>query len=539
MSFFARIFGQKTAKPSGGVARPNRAQARYLRDSNSGILASRMAPLTENRDEVRRSWQRAAALALDIIQNSGQLKGACDQIIADTVGSELLLNPEPKLDRLGYDEKERNELIKLIKDEYRLYSWNALECDLRGKFTMPQQVDIGIRYYLAFGEITGFNDWMPAAERKKRGLIFGTKSCLVPPTRLVQDTNETENLFQGVYHDELGRPTAYLFEEKVGSFSKKVKHPAFDASGRRSVLHIFDPSCATDVRGISVLAPAIRTHLQRETLVDATLQMNILQTLISIVLTSDKPSLEAFEAIEQLKNAGAESSKDFMDAFTGYMLGSLEKSAEAEIQLGVDPQVSHLGPGEKLDIKKADMPGQQFLPFNATLARDMARALNTTYGGLTMDYTDATYASTRMETSSVWPGVTRRRERIAAPLPQSNYESWLDECIATGRIPFKGGFAAFTANRDRVCWTNWQGPAKPTADDYKSSRASSERLNNRTSSVAKETADMGLDRDEVMRQQEEEHNWYVERGMRSPYESPATNLRDIAEEEPEKEAASS
>ena len=73
-----------------------RPTARYLRDTNSGVIASRVAPLTNHRDDVRRSWQRAAGLAMDMIQNSGRLKGATDQVLADTVGVGLTLAPEPR-----------------------------------------------------------------------------------------------------------------------------------------------------------------------------------------------------------------------------------------------------------------------------------------------------------------------------------------------------------------------------------------------------------------------------------------------------------
>ena len=134
-----------------------------------------------------------------------------------------------------------------------------------------------------------------------------------------------------------------------------------------------------------------------------------------------------------------------------------------------------------------------------------------------MDYTDATYASVRMETSSLWPVVTRRRERVAAPMCQMAYENWLDEEIGEGRIAFKGGYRAFRANRSRVCLAGWQGPPKPTADDHKSARASTERLRNGTSSVAIETGDLGVDADALFEERQREHQRYVDAGMQSPY----------------------
>lgn len=521
-----------------------RPQARYLRDTRSGAIAARRASIRDSRDDIRQSWNRSAALAIDLVHNSGRLKGAVDQVLADTVGVELQLSPQPNLDGLDYSSEERDELIKLIKGNWKRYAWNPAECDFRGKFTLPQLVDIGLRYHIVYGEVTGLLDYMPSATRKRYGIVSGTKLCLIPPPKLVQDTSDLENLFQGVYHDENSRPDRYLFEERTGGMVRKVPYPARDASGRSVVLHIFDPQCATDVRGISGIAPAIKKHIQHEMLDDATLQTAILQTIFAAVITSDKPEAEAFEALEAIKDikygkadAATESSdgSEYAADMIAFMHSKLELAAESQLNFGSDPQISHMGPGEDFDIKTAGTPGGQYLPFSAALSRDMARAIGISYGGLTMDHEKATYSSVRMETSSIWPVVTRRRERIAAPVCQTVYESWLDEEFGTGRIPFKGGYQAYLANRSRVNWAQWQGPAKPTADDYKSAKGSTERIQNGTSAVEKEAAELGHDFDELFEQQRSTHNRYVAAGMRSPYERrTGSGANDPLIEEPAK-----
>ncbi|PTW53910.1 lambda family phage portal protein [Breoghania corrubedonensis] len=520
MRFLQRLTGKKPAKSAGGAG--PRSTARYLRDTPTGIIRSRHASLSDSRDDIRRSWRQAASLALDIVQNSGRLKGMVDQVLADTVGVELVLNPQPDLAHLGYDQKETTDFIRLVKKRWKKYAWNAAECDFRGKFTLPQQVDIALRWHIVYGEVTGILDYMPASVRRRYGIRTGTKLCLVPPTRLVQDTNEFAGLFQGVYHDDNGRVSAFLLEEKRNGFWTKVRYPARDGEGRTAFLHVFDPVDATDVRGISVMAAGIRKHLQHETLEDVTLQTSILQTFFAAVLTSDQPSADAFEALDAIKDIRGEDSSssgsEYVSEFVGYLNGSLERAAESRLTVGSDPQVSHLAPGEDFEFKTANTPGPQYQPLSASLSRDMARSVGITYGALTMDHTNATYSSTRMENSSIWPVVARRRERIAAPVTQTVYELWLEEEIATGRLPLKGGLAAFEANRDDVTWAQWQGPAKPTADDLRSAKASSERLANGTSSVEIEAAELGVDPDELFEERHRTHERYLAVGMRSPYE---------------------
>lgn len=107
--------GQPLAMPAGpGLSAP-RPMARYLRDTGSGVIASRRASLTSHRDDIRQSWRRSAALAMDLVQNSGRLKGAADQVIGDTVGVGLTLTPQPDLAGLGYDEASAAEWSRLVK----------------------------------------------------------------------------------------------------------------------------------------------------------------------------------------------------------------------------------------------------------------------------------------------------------------------------------------------------------------------------------------------------------------------------------------
>lgn len=494
-----------------------RPQSRYLRDTRSGVIASRMAPITESRDDIRMAWRRSAAIALDLIKNSGRLRGAADQVIADTVGSGLKMTPTPDFTGLGWSDQERTEWCRLVKKRWNRFRNNKAEVDFRGKFTLSQLTDIVLRWNMAYGEATGILDYMPRAVRRRYGITTGTKLCLVPPHRLVQDTNEFENLFQGVYHDQNGRPSGYLFEERQFGATVKKRYEARDRDGRDLVLHVFDPMDATDVRGISVLASAFRTNIQAEILDDATLQTAILQNVFAAVLTSEKPTMEAFEALEVLKSENVKKADTYANEYVEYLLASLDSAAESEIRIGGDPQVSHLAPGETLDFKSASTPGATYLPFKNALDRVTARAIGISYGGYTMDHTNATYSSVRMETSSIWPVVVRRRNHQAVPIESAVHASWLDEEIGEGRIWFKGGYEAFRANREAVSQCSWQGPPKPTADDAKSAKASTERLNNGTSSIEIEAADMGIDPEDLFEQRRETHNRYIAAGMASPY----------------------
>jgi capsid protein len=520
-------------RPQANFAGPAVHRGGYLRDTRSAVIASRPASLSEHRDEVRRVWRRAAGLALDMILNSGRLRGVADQIIVDSCGTELLLNYQPNLTPFGYSDKEASDWKKLVRGEYRLWCWNAWECDSRGQWNIPQMGDIAIRMWLAYGENCGLTEFMGRNLRREYGVVTGTKHSVFTPSRLVQDTNEAENLFQGVIRDANGRISRYRCEVKNGLVTTKRDFAARDADGRQLFTHAFDPFSAEDERGISPLAATFRKYLMGENTDDATAQMQYLQTVYAMVLTSDKPSAEAFEALEVLKEQGGEIlSQDYLNYFSA----QLDRAAEGKIDVGDDAGVSHLAPGEDLDFKTAQVPGPNYREFKASIDRETSRALGVSYGAYTLDFTQSTYASTNMENAVLSPLAARRTERLVAPHYLVPFASWLDEAVGEGRIPFKGGYEAFAANREALTWATCIGPSRPTADDEKAARASTERLLNGSSTLDVECGARGLDPQEVFESNQYWHQRYKEAGMPSPFERKAGS-QPASEGKDNKEAA--
>lgn len=530
-----RVKAGRRELPSSVQSAP-KVRAAYMRDTQSGIIQSRPASLREHRDEIKRVWSRAAGLAMDMLQNSGRLRGAADQIIADSVGIELQLNPKPDLQRFGYSVLEAVEWVRLVKAKFKVWAWNPIECDFRAKLTIPQMTDVGLRNWLAFGESVGVVSYLPKAQRLP-GTKTGTKFLLFSPYKLVQDTSEIEGLYQGVIHDAYGRPVAYRFDEKRDGISRKIDYAARDADGRQLVMHAFDPFSAEDVRGITILTPTFRKFLMGENVDDANSQLLFLQLIYAAVLKSDRPSQEAFEALEAMKEFG-EDGTDVANGFMAYFKRSLETAAESEIRMGQGAGVSHLVPGEDLEFKNITAPGPNYKDFTASINREVARTLGVSYGGYTLDYTQATYASTNMENSALWPIAQRRTDRIAAPHVLLPYASWLDEMIEEGEIPFKGGVEAYRANRDAILWAICQGPSKPTADDEKRAQAQSERLANGTGTLEKECGENGDDPEEVFESRVYWQKRYKEAGLPSPFErGQASKSKNAAQENANQQGA--
>lgn len=509
--------------PMASAPKAKKSTGQYLRSDGTGILAARRAFTRDASVDVRMSADRAAALAIDFMHNSGWIAGAVDQIIADTVGEELKLNCRPDLAALGYNEADRAAWCREVEAAWRRWSWDAREVDLAGRCTFPEVLDGVVRHYLAYGEAFGVVDYLTVRGRRAYGIETGTKVSLIPPHRLPRTSREFEGLEDGIFHDANGRATTYRFRQRVGGIETNKDVAAKD------VIHVMDrgenPGAS---RGISVLAPALKRIAQYDQLADATLALAMMQTIFAATITSPEPSEQAFAAIQTLSDT-VQAPEGYDESDWSVFMGGLQADLyevwgnrisalkQHGIHLGDFARINHLGPGEKLDLHTTQTPGPQYVPYSQNLQREVARRLGVMFESMTLDFSAATYSSVRMGTSSIWPVVTRRRYRIAAPFADRVYAAWLDEMIGTGVIELRGGYEAFLANRSRVTYAEWAGPPKPSADDWKSAQAAGKRLELGLSSLADECADYGRDWEENAAQIEREMQLLEQKGIPHPF----------------------
>ena len=457
--------------PSAGApARRRRPQARYMAHDLTGVLSQRRAPLRDVKLDVREAWGRSAALAWDFIANNGWIAGAADQAIADAVGVGLKLNAKPSLEALGYTAAEQSAWCRLVEREWASWANNPAECDLEGKATLAELLDGALRYFLAEGEAFAVLDYMSPAQRARYGLAWGTKIRLAAPHRCRSDGLAGEGWEDGILHDALGRPIAYRFRRREGP--REIEQDfAARAGPLVRVVHAMDRGAVPNGnRGISPMAPVFMTAAQSDQLANATLTTALLQTAFAATIRSPEPTDGLVQALESLAGMDdqvegtADVARDLVDAWQQRLAAIRDEALT--INAGAS-RVNHLAPGEEFEIHGSKTPGPDYLPFARDLRREIARGLGVLYEAVSLDYSGATYSSVRMGVATIWPMTLRRRARIAAPIAQGAFEAFMDEGVATGRIPLRGGYPAFAANRAAVCGAEWQGPERPTADPYK------------------------------------------------------------------------
>ena len=137
-------------------------EARFLRDSQSQILAPWRPHLRDAADDVSTSWHRAASMAIDALHNSGWMVGGVNQATVDSIGDELILNAQPDVNALGWDEDFRSEWCSIVESRWQDWSNNPYECDIRGRATIGKMTATMVKWYYGYGE--GFA-WLQRVDR--------------------------------------------------------------------------------------------------------------------------------------------------------------------------------------------------------------------------------------------------------------------------------------------------------------------------------------------------------------------------------------
>ncbi|MET1410712.1 phage portal protein [Roseibium sp. HPY-6] len=508
---------------------PGRSQpsAQFLRPDRSGFLAGWPRPsLREASKDVREAWSSVASRAIESIHNSGWMKGAVDQAVGDTIGNGLKLTPKPDWQLCGFSSQDdAGEWARNVAMRFRSYANNPHECDARGKMTIAKMARTQLKSHYAFGEGVA-----RMVLRQRPNSLTRTKVQLLSPLRITQETREEVRLHQGVYQDADGMAIGYRVRARLNGFDKTVDMLARDKEGHPLIIHTYDGD-ADQTRGISPFAAILKVFRQVDQLADATLVAALLQTVFAATIKSNALSEEVFEG---LSTKGEGEGQTQVSSELETFLGLKEAWAKnTKLDLGAHGKIAHLFFGEELQFHNTNHPHNNYLPFMRNLLREIARAIGVSYEALAFDYEGATYSSVRMGIASLWPQVVSRREDLVAPFYQAVYDAWLEEQIFNRWIPFPGGYRNFLRVRAAATQTDWNGPAKPTADDLKSAKSMGERLERGVTNLSIECGELGYEWESVAEQRARETKRYEDLGLSDPHASKGSPLAGASESDVE------
>lgn len=405
----------------------------------------------------------------DLLRNAPLASGAVNTVITNVIGTGL--RPQSHLDRdilLPYlkNESKIEEFEKKAEWVFKIWADNR-DCDITRNQTFTEMQSLILRSCLESGDVFVLRKY-----KERPGSPLGTTLQIVEADRIASpDYYNNPYIKAGVEVDKDGAPLAYhilnrnpddLGEAKLTS----TRVPAFDYTGRRQVLHIYNKTRPGLTRGIPYLAPVIESLKQLDRYSEAEIMAAVISSMFTIFVKTE--------------------SEDGLAPMTPMSSGQ-----DTKIDRGGDYKLSpgailDLQPNEAIEIADPKRPNQAFDGFVQSILRQIGVALEIPFEVLIKHFT-ASYSAAQAALVEAWKAFATRRKWISQQFCQPTYEEVITEAISRGIIDAPGFFAN-PFIKAAYLGADWIGPPRGQIDQLKEIKAADYRIRLGVSTLAEETA---------------------------------------------------
>ncbi len=492
MKFEMRVGGRKVEVEENAVDRairflsPARANDRARARMAAAVAGGYVGASTSRRQTLTWQAQKGDADAVvlydlpslrersrDLVRNEPLAGGAIATVVTNVVGTGLRMKSQIDRDALNLTEEQADAWESQAEREWSLWS-ESTECDLARTLNFRGLQDLACRQTLENGDVFTL---MPQVRRP--GSPYGLKLQMVEGDRVCNKDGipDSPSLAGGVRRDGNGAPESYdVMDQHPGSVFFRMTQrswttvPAFTATGRRNVIHLFKPSRPGQTRGVPYLAPVIEPLKQLGRYTEGELMATVVSSMFTVFVKSESGGTTLSPMVPTEGVGGA---------------GTTAPGEDYKLAAGA---ILDLAKGEEIQIANPSRPNPGFDPFVMAVLRQIGVGLELPFEVLVKHFT-ASYSAARAALLEAWRFFRTRREWLATYFCQPVYENFMDEAVARGRIKAPGYFAD-PLIRKAYLGSEWTGPAPGQIDPGKEIGAAKERVALGVSTVEKETAEL-------------------------------------------------
>ena len=416
--------------------------------------------------------------AEDLVANDPHAVSCIESMTVNVVGTGLLPQSKPVRARLGIKETAAAQFAE--NAEWIWKKW-ARQADAAGVMHFSDILYVNLYSMLMRGEylvlpVMRKSAPLPGETAVRLALRTLHPSRLSTPSGLTGDPTVRD----GIRVDTDGRPRTYYIANPADGrilthglgISDYMAVPA-KAGHRPGVFHGFFNKHTEQVRGVSILAPAMKFFRDLGDYLDFEVVGNIIASSLSVFIEKDN----AYDYTRAVFD-----SADDTD------------SSAPRIQEVVPGSVMYGKAGEKPHMLSANRPGPTFEAFVRTILRAMGAAVGLPYEVVAKDFSNTNYSSARAALLEAWRVYMVYRSfierRFATPIwCMVLEEAWLrDELVLPA-----GGPKDFYSAMAEYCEVSWIGPARGHVDPVKEMDANIKGLENNIFTLADLAAEHGKD----------------------------------------------
>ena len=457
----------------------------------SNWLVSRNTALTEGRER-----REIADRAEELTANDPHAASTIIGMAVNISGTGFTPQSTPPAEMLGVAPEAVEEFQR--QAEWAWHLWSA-EADAAGRWPFW-----GIQYLatwslLCRGEYFRLPVMLPV---KDGGRTFSLALQGVDPLRVYTPTDKAADpwIRDGVGLGPLGEAMDYWVENpktrqaamRSGHLGSREFARIKARTGHRpGVLHGFVPREEEQVRGISVLSPAMKFFKDLSDYLDF--------ELVGAIVAASSPV--AIETTNPYGVAGG---------LTPVPGATSEKRYYQELDPG---QVVYLNPNEAIKMLDAKRPGDTFAPFVERVLRAVGAAAGIPYEVVAKDFSKTNYSSARAALLEAWRVFQFYQKWLIDGLCQPSWDMVIEEAWLRGMIELPKGAPDFYAARRAWCRAKWIPPKKGHVDPVKEMRALKDGYDSGFVNLDTIAAELGTDWESLVLQRRRESDFKQKAGV--------------------------
>lgn len=406
--------------------------------------------------DIVRDLPMLRARSRDQMRNAPVAIGALNTSVSHVVGTGLSYTPAIDAQFLGLTEEQAEAWGEDTKRRFEAWA-SSTDCELGRRMNFYGVQKLVFRSSLESGDVLVVT---PIVERPGAAAMLALQIIEADRVCNPNGVQDTETLIDGVEIDpETTEARAVHIARRhpgeVGRKNEWDRVPMRGAkTGRRNVLHIFEPLRPGQVRGVPWISSILEPLKQLQRWTDAELNAAVVSSMFSVFVKMDP---EAFDDL--FDDKAKEAYVDHASNWSG------------EMQSG---QAVNLLPGEDIVSPTPGRPNPEFDPFWTAMVRQIGMALDMPFEVLTMHF-QSSYSAARAALLMAWKAFRSRRDFLATHLCQPVFELWLADEVAAGRISAPGFFSSPLV-RAAWCAASWTGDGPGSIDPTKEVAAAEKRI---------------------------------------------------------------
>ena len=457
-------------------------KAAAIRRSAGGYhgTLSNWGPTRMSWPEEGRNRETAVDRANDLAANHPHAASLVDSITVNAVGPGLWPQSKPNFKRLGLSEGWATEFAEQAEWEFELFN---READAREVTDFYGKQFQNLWSMLVNGEFVNLPLMINDPSRR-----YSLALQDIDPVRLrtPMALRGAPDVRDGIRLGANGQPVGYFLADPEDgriytSLDMRHYRELPPRRGHRPVvLHRFHAKFPEQVRGVTILAPAMKFFRDVSDYLDYELVGAIVASSFPVWIEKNNPyDANGLPGVESVPNA----------------------TGEPTCYRNVNPgQLFYGNAGEKPHILKSDRPGNSFPAFIETILRAVGAAAGMPYEVISKDFSKTNYSSARAALQEAWRVFELYQDWLVNGFCQVVWEMFLEEAFLRGRLPIPKSAPDFYAARAEYCAASWVGPERTNVDPVKEMVADIMGLNANITTLADVAAKRNKDWEQQMKQ---------------------------------------